>query len=95
MRAAVTAPSLSRDPLADVCGAVPEFDPAGLSEYQQLHGITVNQLDLREIEGHNPAIPQLHANDLQVIGGESTADAQGHTAFNRESIDSAGHARVV
>ena len=56
MRAALTALSLSRDPLADVGGAMPEFDATGLSEYQQLHSITVNQLDLREIEGHYPAI---------------------------------------
>ena len=90
----LAAASLSRDPLADVARAMPEFDASGLGEYQQLHSLTVDEFNLREVEGDYAAILQLHANDLQVFSGESTADAQRYTAFNREPVDSAGHARV-
>ena len=94
MRAALTALSLSRDPLADIARAVPEFDALGVGERQQLHRMTVDQLDLGEIESDHTAILELRANDVQVFRGKSTTDAQHHTTFNREPVDSAGHALV-
>ena len=54
--AALAALSLSRNPLADVGRTVPEFDAIRFGQRQERHGITVDQLDLREFEGDDIAV---------------------------------------
>ena len=64
---ALAAPSLLRDPLADVGRAVPEFDAFGFGLCQKLHSLTVDQLYLREIDGSDTASVERGANDLQAL----------------------------
>ena len=58
-----------------------EFDAIGLGQCQQGHRITVDELDLREIESDHAAVAERRTDDIQVFRGESAADAQHYTAF--------------
>lgn len=56
--------SLSRDPLADISRTVSEFDAVRFGECQQLHSITVDQLDFREIESDHAAFFERGAKNI-------------------------------
>ena len=69
--------------------------PLRFGERQECHRITVDQLDLRELDGDDTAFLERGAKDLQVIPCDPPTDAQNDTLFNRKPVDSAGHARVA
>jgi hypothetical protein len=72
---------------------VSEFDATRFVECQELHGITIDELDVRELDGNDTALLERHAKDVQVFPCDPPADAQNDTLINRKPIDSAGHAR--
>jgi hypothetical protein len=74
---------------------VSELDATRLVERQELHGITIDELDLRELDGNDTALLERSAKDFQVLPGNPPTDAQNDTLFNRTPIDSASHARVA
>ena len=53
--AALAAASLSRHPFADVGRTVSEFDAGPFGVCQEFHGITVDQLDLCEVQSDDTA----------------------------------------
>ena len=72
-----------------------DLDPLAVALLEHTPAISaVDQLDLREIESDYAASLELRANDIQVSRRNPATDAQHHALFNRESVDSAGHARV-
>ena len=72
-----------------------ELDAIRFGECQEFHGITVDQFDLREVDGDDTAFLQRGAKDIQVFASNPTTDAQNDTLFNRKPVDSAGHGRVA
>jgi len=79
---ALAAPSLLRDPLADVGRAVPELDAFGFGLCQKRHSLTVDQVYIREIDGSDAASVERRANDLQSFRCDPTADVKDHTLFS-------------
>ena len=74
---------------------MPEFDPARFSDGEEHHGLTVDQLDLREVDGDDTALLTRGAKDFQVVPCNPAADAQNDTPFEPNSVDSAGHRLVA
>jgi hypothetical protein len=87
----LTAPSLVRDPLADVGRATPQFDAFRLRLCQKLNRVTADQLYLCEFDGDDSAWVERSANDLQIFRRDLTADVKDQTVFRRKSVDSARH----
>jgi hypothetical protein len=72
-----------------------ERDAIPLGASQESHGITIDQLDVRQVDGDDTAILQRVAQDIQVFPLNPTADAKHDTLFNREPVDSARHGRMA
>src|SRR5262249_58181164 len=72
---------------------VSEFDAAGRSDGEEVHGIAVDQADLLEIDRQGSAfLIDRGAKDLRVVGGNPSADPQDReAAIGHQSVDSAGH----
>jgi hypothetical protein len=70
---------------------VSEADSLPFSAAQEHHGITVDQFDLREVDGDDTVFLKRCAKDIQAFTGNPTADAKNDTVFIREPVDSAGH----
>jgi len=54
---------------------MPEFDAIGFAGCQQFHRLTVDELDLGQLERHHMAVVDGGANELEIGGGNPTADA--------------------
>jgi hypothetical protein len=74
---------------------VSEVDAIPFGACQERHGVTVGQVDLREVESDDTAFLQRGAKDIQVFPCNPTADAKNNTLFAQHSIDSASHGRVA
>ena len=74
---------------------MPEFDAIRFGECQEPHGITVHQLDLRELDSDDTVLPYRGAKDFEVFPGNPATDVQSDTLFNPASVDSARHGRVA
>ena len=72
-----------------------ELDPARFGDGEEHHGITVDQLDFREVDGDDTALLERGAKDSQVVPGNPATDAQHDTPFDPDSVDSAGHRLVA
>ena len=68
-----------------------ELDAIRFVEGQQFHRSTVDQLDLRELDGDDAAFRERGAKDFQVFPCNPPTDAENDTLFNRKPVDSAGH----
>src|SRR5215510_12505982 len=81
------------DPFADVSRTVSEFDAICFTHGEQVHGIAVNQIDLLEIDGEEPALLiDCDAKDVDVASCYPAEDAQDReTALDQHSVDSARH----
>ena len=87
--------SLFRDPLPDEGGTVREFDPARFRDSEEHHGITIDQLDFREVDGDDTALLDRGTKDVQVVSCHPATDAQNDTRFDPNAVDSAGHRLVA
>jgi hypothetical protein len=74
---------------------VREFDPARFGDGEEHHGITVDQLDLREVYGDDTALLERRAKDVHVVPGNPPTDAQDDIPLDPNSVDPAGHRRVA
>jgi hypothetical protein len=92
---ALAAASLSCDPFADVRRTVSECDAIRFNEGQEFHRITVDQFDLREVDGDDTDFLECDAKDFQVFPCNPPTDAESNTPFNRKSVDSARHGRAA
>ena len=70
-----------------------ELDAIRFVEGQQFHRSTVDQLDLRELDGDDTAFRERGAKDFQIFPCNPPTDAENDTLFNRKPVDSAGHSR--
>src|SRR5688572_929463 len=61
------ATSLPRDPFADEGRTVSEFDPARFVLREKHHCITVDQFDLRKVDGDHKAVLERGAKDFQAV----------------------------
>jgi hypothetical protein len=88
---------LSVNPFPDVRRTVPEFDAPTFAERQEVHGIAVNEADVRKIDGEGAAfLIDRGTEDGNVVLRNPPADAQHHEIPpSRKSVDSAGHDRLT
>ena len=68
-----------------------EADSISFTAGQEHHGITVDQFDLREVDGDDMVFLKRCAKDIQASTGDPTADPKNDTVFIREPVDSASH----
>jgi hypothetical protein len=74
---------------------VSELDAVLFGACQERHGITVGQLDLREVDGDDTAFLKRGAKDVQVFSCHPAADAKNDSLFNHDAVDSARHGRMA
>ena len=72
-----------------------ELDPARFFDGEQRHGITVDQLDGRKVDGDDTAVFKRGAKDFQVVPCNPAADAQNDTPFDCQPVDPACHGFVA
>jgi hypothetical protein len=84
---------LSINPFPDVRWTVSQLDAPTFAERQEVHGIAVNEADLRKIDGEGAAfLIDRGTKDGNVLLCNPPADAQHHEIpLRRNSVDSAGH----
>src|SRR5262245_12104865 len=87
--------SLSLDPLADIGWTRSELDAVGFVECEEFHRITIDELDIRELDRDDLAFIERGANDVQVSRRNPAADAQHDALLERNAVDSARHARAA
>jgi len=91
----LAAVALSPDPFADVGRTVSELDAVCFVDRQELHGITVDQLEFSELDGDDTAILDRGAKYVQIFLSNPPADLQHETLVSRNSVDSAGHVSLT
>jgi hypothetical protein len=85
--------SLSVNPFPYVRRTVPEFNAPTLAERQEVHGLAVNEADLRKVDSEGAAfLINRITKDAHVVLRNPPADAQHRQiSLRRKSVDSAGH----
>src|SRR5580693_8447712 len=76
---ALAAVSLSRDPLADVGRTVSELNAVCFVDRQELHRITVDQLEFSKLDGDKTSVLERGATYVQVVPCNPPTDVQYQT----------------
>lgn len=92
---ALAAVSLSRDPLADVGRTMSKLDALSFVDREELHGVTVDQLEFSELDGDDTAVIERGAKYVQVLACNPPNDTQHQTLASRKSVDSACHVTLA
>jgi hypothetical protein len=74
---------------------VSELDAILLGACQDGHGITIDQVDLGEVDSQDTVFLQRSTKDIHAFPGNPTTDTKNDTLFIRKPVDSAGHGRVA
>src|SRR5262245_5255698 len=89
--APLVAVSLSRDPFADIGRAVSEFDAVRFDDRQELHSLSVDQLEFGQLDGDDTAVLERGAKYIQFFPCNPSTDVQHRTLGGRKSVDSERH----
>jgi hypothetical protein len=70
---------------------VHKLGPARFTDREEHHGLSVDQLDFREVDCDNVVVVECLSKNVKLDAGDSSTHAKSDTSLDRKSVDPAGH----